>query len=252
MRVRPIRSQKVRAGDIDLLSLLDNSLAHFSNKSILVVTSKIVSLCENRVVPIGSVDLNDLIAQEAQLYTDGIGKYSSRFTITNNTLIPIAGIDESNGDGNYILWPKDPQQTANKVRAYLIKRFSIKYAGVIISDSTSRPLRLGTTGIALACSGFKALNRYTGTEDLFHRPLVKTEANIAEGLAAAAVVTMGEGDEQTPLCVVENVPFVQFQDRDPSPKELQYTRVKVEDDLYEPFLKNIPWKQGKGGNSSLL
>ena len=100
-------------------------------------------------------------------------------------LIPTAGIDESNGDGYYILWPRDPQQTVNAVRAYLQRCFRRTHVGVIITDSKTSPLRVGVTGVALAYRGFQALNNYVGTKDLFGRALRMTKVNVVDALATA-------------------------------------------------------------------
>ena len=128
--------------------------------------------------------------------------YGIDLTIKNNILIPNAGIDESNGAGYFILWPKDPYKSARQIHQYLKKRFKIKNIGIIITDSKTTPLRWGTTGTSLAHYGFLALNNYIGREDIFGRKLRFTRANIADGLAAAAVCAMGEGSEQTPLCLI--------------------------------------------------
>ena len=66
----------------------------------------------------------------------------------------------------------------------------------------------------LAYSGFRALNDYVGRPDLFGRPFTVSQADVAGGLAAATVLQMGEGAEQTPIAVLTELPFVQFQDRD--------------------------------------
>ncbi len=57
---------------------------------------------------------------------------------------------------------------------------------------------------------------------------------------------MGEGNEQTPLAVIKNIPFVQFQDRNPTEEELDELKISLDDDLYAPLLKAVKWK--KGGN----
>lgn len=245
MKVTPIKTRKVTAGTITLPQLLDESVATFSNKSVLVITSKIVSLCENKVFPANNTNKDELIEQEADYVMDEApSKYGIHFTITNNTLIPTAGIDESNANNQYVLWPHDPQQTANDVREYLCERFNLEEVGVVISDSTCSPLRWGTSGISIAHSGFKATNSYIGTPDLFGKPFKVSQANIAGGLAASAVVTMGEGREQQPLCVIEDVPFVQFQAENPSIQELQELTISLEDDLFAPFLSKATWHKG--------
>jgi len=246
VRVAAVKTQKVLAGQSGLLKLLDKYLDEFKDGSVLAITSKVVALCENRVVPAGQADKKALVIQEADYYLpENLSKYGFSFTILHNTLVPAAGIDLSNGAGNYVLWPADPQKSANEVREYLAKRFGLKNVGVIITDSTARPLHYGTEGIGIRYSGFLPSNNYVGQPDLFGRKLEVSVSNVFDALAAAAVVVMGEGSEQTPLAVIEDVPFVQFQDRNPTREELDKFFIDhMKDDLFEPFLRQMGWQKG--------
>jgi F420-0:gamma-glutamyl ligase len=98
----------------------------------------------------------------------------------------------------------------------------------------------------LAHSGFEALNDYRNTPDIFGRIMQVTQANIAEALAASSVVVMGEGAEQTPLAIINDVPFVHFQDRNPSKEELEALTISIEEDIYAPLLTSVTWKKGEG------
>lgn len=248
MNVTPIHTEVVRAKSIDLLSFLDRYITKLSDRSVLAVTSKIVSLCEGRVREKTGTSREQLAEKEAELFLPAHeNKYGFSLAIKHSMLVPSAGIDESNADGKYVLWPKNPQKSANLVREYLAKRFLIKHIGVIITDSRATPLRWGTTGAALSHSGFAALNDYIGTPDIFGRKLKVTKANVRDALAAAAVVVMGEGREQTPLAVIEDVPFVFFQNRNPTKEELENLKISIKDDVYGSILKRAPWK--KGGKS---
>ena len=160
-------------------------------------------------------------------------------------MIPSAGIDESNGNGYYVLWPKDPQHSVNQIRKYLIKKFKLKNLGVIIVDSKTTPLRWGVTGVAVAYSGFSPLNNYIGKPDIFGRAFLVEKANVADAIAASAVVVMGEGNEQTPIAIIEDVSFVTFQKNDPSRKELQEYAISIQDDLYSQILSGVMWSKGK-------
>lgn len=84
--------------------------------------------------------------------------------------------------------------------------FGIKNLGVIISDTRSAPLRIGTVGRAIGCAGFLPTKSYVGKEDLFGRKSRVTVSNIADALATSAVFMMGEGDEQTPLVIIKDAP----------------------------------------------
>ena len=213
--------------------------------SVLAVTSKIISLCEGRVIKIGEVDKDELIKREAEFFLPRkLSRYKIIFAIKNGILAPSAGIDESNADGYYVLWPRDPQKTANEIRKYLKKKFRLKKVGVIITDSKTTPLRWGTSGVAIAHSGFAALKDYIGTSDVFGRKLKMTKANIMDALAATAVLVMGEGAEQTPLAIIEDLPFVKFKSSDPSKSELRDLKIELDDDLYAPMLKAVKWRKG--------
>jgi putative folate metabolism gamma-glutamate ligase len=245
MKVEAIRTKTIRAGALSLEALLDEVISSLEDGSVVAITSKIVSLCENNVLPLDNIGYDDLVRREADAHLPKeLSKYKHHFTIKNHTLIAGAGIDESNGDGHYILWPADSQKTANAAREYLQKKFSLTNVGIVITDSTCHPLRLGTSGICLAHSGFAALRDYIGKPDLFGRPFGVTQANIATGLSAAAVLTMGEGAESTPIAIITNANFIDFQNRDPSPKELELLNFDRDEDLFAPFLNAVDWQVG--------
>jgi dihydrofolate synthase / folylpolyglutamate synthase len=243
MRVTAIKTARIAAGSTSIQALVDRYVDDLPNHSVLVITSKAVSLCENRVVRDGE-SKEQLVRRESSRYLEHSNQYGFHFSICRDTLIPAAGIDESNVGGGYLLWPVDPQRTANDVRHHLTGTLGTREIGVVLTDSTCTPLRRGTTGICLAHSGFSAVRSYVGERDLFGRAFRVSEANVAGGLAAAAVLVMGEGTERTPICVIEDVPFIEFQRRDPSQEELAELRIPPEDDLFAPFLNAVPWTEG--------
>lgn len=245
MKVAPVKTPRILAKKKNILEVIDAALPRLQEGSIIAVTSKIVAICEGSVMPKDALSKSELVKNASEIYLPAaLSKYGHNFTITRNTLIPNAGIDESNGEGYYILWPRDAQKTANKIREHLAKKHGLKNIGVVITDSTCQPMRRGTQGISLAHSGFVALNNYVGKPDLFGRPMTVTQSNIAGGLAATAVLAMGEGAEQTPLCVITDVPFVMFQGRNPTARELNEARISLEDDLFAPFLTAVKWQSG--------
>jgi len=251
VRLQPIRTPRVEAGATSLEQLVEASIDEVAERTVLAVASKIVSLCENRVVADDSVSSKTaLIRQTSDRYLADPDPYGMAFTVTLNTLIPAAGIDESNVGGGYLLWPSDPQGSANRLRRHLAGKHRIREVGVVITDSTCTPLRRGTSGICLAHSGFQAVRDYVGTHDLFGRPFKVSQANLAGGLAAAAVVAMGEGDEQTPLCLIEDVPNLIFQDGEPTDAELSKLAIPIEEDLFAPFLTAVTWYRGGRDSSS--
>jgi putative folate metabolism gamma-glutamate ligase len=245
MKVTGVKTERITAGATELLHLLERVITELEEGSVVAITSKIVSLCESSVMRLDKIDKEDLLVRESDLYLPAsLSRYGHHFTITNNTLIPMAGVDESNGDGHYVLWPKDAQATANQVRAWAKEKFKLSHVGVIITDSTCHPLRRGTNGIMLTYSGFRPLNDYVGQPDLFGRPFTVSQADVAGGLAAAAVLQMGEGTEQTPIAILTELPFVHFQDRDPTVEELAAIIIPLAEDLFAPFLTSVQWRKG--------
>lgn len=250
MKITPIKTEKITPNHYNLFDILDKYILSFKDHSILVITSKIIAICQGRVFKISKdhskKKKHQLIKKEADYYLPPQeNKYGMILTIKDGILLPTAGIDESNGAGFYILWPKSKQRVANSVRSYLVKRFRLQNVGVIITDSKTTPLRWGTTGVGISHSGFMALNNYIGEPDIFGRKLKVTKANVLDGLAAAAVLVIGEGKEQTPLAIIENVPFVTFQSRNPRKSELKNLKISIENDIYATLLKSVKWKKGE-------
>src|SRR5581483_6251149 len=109
MKITAVKTHKITTKDKNLHTIFDQYLPTLKEKSILAVTSKIVSISQGRVVSLTHADKDTLIEEESQFYLPrNENKYNVSLTITQNTLVASAGIDESNSDGNYILWPQDP------------------------------------------------------------------------------------------------------------------------------------------------
>ena len=246
MKVTAIKTKKITPKDTDIFKILDRYLLRLKDKSVVAVTSKILGITERNVVKIGEGDKDTIIIQEAEYYLPrSSSKYNIILTIKRNAINFSSGVDESNSKGYYVLWPKDPQNSANKIREHLAKKHKKKNIGVIITDTASVPLRWGQRGVfVLAHSGFSALNSYIGKPDIFGKPLKMTSASISDALGTAAVLVMGEGAEQTPLAVIEDIPFVKFKQRNPTKKELLKLQMPLKDDLYAPLLKAVKWRKG--------
>ncbi len=243
MKVTPVKTRIVEASSCRLDQLLRESLSEIPERSVIAITSKVVSLCEGNVVPLESGNKDEIIEGEAERFLPKSGNpYDVYLTIKHNLLVPSAGVDESNTNGYYVLWPEEPQESANRCWRFLKDEFQLRQIGVIITDSVSAPLRWGVTGRCIAYCGFKGLNNKIGESDLFGRKLRMTRVNVADGLAAAAVLCMGESDEQTPLAVIEDLPFVEFVESPPTPDELANLRIDLDDDLYGQLLRGVEWR----------
>lgn len=229
--VKAISTEIYRPGEDFFEFLITHLKDRLKNKSILAITSKIVSLSENRRVSKSSVDKHKLIQKEADTYLGEIG-YGVHLTIKQGMLIPSAGIDESNAEGDfYILYPKNPFLSAKKIHQELKKAFHLKKLGVLITDSHTMPLRRGVLGAALAYYGFKGVENKIGKKDLFGRVLKMTQINVADSLAVAATLSMGEGSESRPLAILKApVTFANLKDN----RELH---IPLKEDLYKPLLQ---------------
>lgn len=246
MIVKAFKTHKISSQE-SLFTILDKYLPELQENTVVAVASKIVAICEGRVVKVESKEQKDTLAmEEAEYYLPReFNQYGFMITINNNIMVASAGIDESNGNGNYVLWPKDPQKSVNEIREYLADKFKVKNVGVILTDSKLTPLRWGVTGVAISHSGFEALNSYVGKPDIFGREMQAEKSNVADSLATSAVSEMGEGDEQRPLAVITDVSFVHFQDRNPTEQELKDLKIELDDDVYASLLNSVRWQKGK-------
>jgi putative folate metabolism gamma-glutamate ligase len=256
MIIKTIKTKILNPPKDDLLAAIGKSLKSLKEKDIVVITSKVVSIWQGRCVPAKNYPNKDkLVMREADFYlprecTPGAW---CMHTMKNNVFIPSAGIDESNASGHYILWPRGVKNVARQLWGWLRERYCVKEIGVIITDSHTIPLRRGVLGISLAHCGFVPLRDYRGKPDIFGRELKMTQTNVADGLAAAAVVLMGEGSECTPLAIVRDAPFIQFCERPLKPqKPFSSFEIKTEEDLYYPLLSAVPWRKGENGGSAVF
>lgn len=118
-----------------------------------------------------------------------------------------AGIDASNvAGGAVLLWPRDPDASASALRGALRRRLGVDI-GVIVSDSVGRPWRLGTVGLAIGVAGLPGLVDLRGRPDLYGRPLQVSETALADELASAASLVMGEGAEGRPMALARGAPY---------------------------------------------
>ena len=235
MQIKAIKTHRVTKSQ-DLNRFIEEALPAITEETIVVVTSKIVSLCEGRTIDSSSISKKELIYQEA----DRVIPYDNNdecivLTYKNRILIPSAGIDESNSNGRYILYPKNPFLSAKNLHKYLKQQRQLKHFGVLITDSHTTPLRQGVTGIALAWWGFQPCRSFVGAPDLFGHPLQFTHINVVDALAVSAVFNMGESSECTPLAIITETPHVQFDD---GTKNHNIDEIAIDPriDLYRPLL----------------
>lgn len=231
MELLPLKSRLIKPKD-DLFSVLEKTLKRAGKKlhngDILVIASKVISVSEHRIVECTSVLMEAKIAkQEADIW---LGGKPYPFAIKNGVLIPRSGIDSSNSEKNtLILWSKDFWKSAELLRKKIMQQWKLKKFGIVISDSTCRPLRWGVSGIALAWSGFEGVEDYRGKKDLFGKKLKVTRKAVADSLAAAAGMLMGEASEKIPFVLVRDSGAT-FTAKTKKPKHIQ-----PKEDLFYPI-----------------
>jgi len=190
---------------------------------VLVIAQKLVSKAESRTVALSSVVASDA-AHELARETDKepeivqlilnesrqilrhrpgvlISEHKLGFVLAN------AGIDRSNVSEDadeVLLLPEDPDKSAAALRASLSASLGVRI-GVVICDSVGRAWRMGTTGMALGCAGVEALSNLRGRRDMFGRELQVSEHAVADSIASAAELLMGEADEALPVVVVSGL-----------------------------------------------
>jgi len=224
MKLYAIKTDEVKTGDniaeVALKALKTQNL-ELENDDILAFTSKIVSYGERRLVELAKVrpsqkanrlakkfslqpEFAELILREADKTYGGVKK--AVLTLKNGILAANAGIDNKNAPpGFVVLWPLNARERAQKIRKDIKSKTSQKI-GVLIVDSGLVPLRIGTSGLALAVAGFKPIRDTRGKRDLYGKPLVITRHAVADDLASAAHLLMGEAAEKTPIVLIRDAP----------------------------------------------
>jgi len=166
----------------------------FEDGDVVVVTQKVVSKAEGRMVP---VDHDDPQARAAVIEGEAVRVLRRRgdLVITETRagfVCANSGVDLSNvPDGFATLLPLDADRSARRIRDGLRARAGVEVA-VVVSDTFGRPWRRGLTDVAIGCAGIAAVVDLRGTTDAQGRELHATEVAVADELAAAAELVMGK------------------------------------------------------------
>jgi F420-0:gamma-glutamyl ligase len=149
----PIKTRVLKPPKDNIYDVLKKSLPKLRNGDILCITSKILAIHQGRCISKNQITNKDiLIEQEADVFLPRhqVPGGKMMLTIKDHTLIGSAGIDESNANDHYILWPRQTNRFLKEIWLYLRHRFNLKQLGIMSTDSASRPLRRGVIGIATA------------------------------------------------------------------------------------------------------
>jgi len=244
MRTYPYKLRVLTPPKDDLKAAIRASKLTLHEGDIVAISSKVISIGEGACVRMDENDKKKLIISEATWYRHvPKAPHKKLFTIARGVITGSSGIDESNGNGHYILYPKDPFKSAHVLRTWLQKTYRVKNIAVIITDSKSDFLRRGAIVFALAWDGLDPLRDYRGEPDLFGRPIKIEMANLVDALAAAAGLLMGEVAERTPLVVLRDVPNIVFKNRSP---KLDQLMVQPDEDIFAPVMFRPHWRRGGG------
>jgi coenzyme F420-0:L-glutamate ligase/coenzyme F420-1:gamma-L-glutamate ligase len=212
-----------------ILDCLDHASIRLENNDILVITQKIVSKAENRLVNLTTIEPSSEARELASKtekdprFVEVVLRESNGILRTRPGTIIVehklgficanAGVDHSNVHGNWgsqddwvLLLPKNPDHSAKKIRREIELATNTKI-GVAIIDSHGRAWRMGTVGVAIGISGIPGIVDLRGKPDLFGYRLRITQVAAADELAAAASLIMGQSDERSPVVHVRGFPY---------------------------------------------
>ncbi|MFX1286171.1 MAG: coenzyme F420-0:L-glutamate ligase [Promethearchaeota archaeon] len=234
-----IRTPLINASDKDITNILIKAInvnkVELQDYDIVIIASKVISIIEGCQLHLNSITN---VRQEARIAASTTG-LDPRFVevvfqeadevlgavpgavlaLRNNVLQANAGVDQSNAGGNefLIVLPRNPVKTAERIRKE-INAITGKNVGIIIADSKTHPLRRGTSGFALAISGFRPIIDDIGTPDLYGRPMNITSRAIADNLVSGAEILMGETNQRVPVVIARGCKEITFEETRESEK----------------------------------
>lgn len=225
MQLYGLKSPLIRPGDSiteKLFEALSRARLGIKNGDIIAIASKAVSVAERNILPLGTIeptgfakklgrklglspDFVQIVIDESDALYGGVS--GAILTIKNGDATANSGVDRKNAPPKTVIpWPLRPKYSAEKIRRAIDRKLG-KKIGVMIVDSRVTPLRLGTIGFAIASSGFCPVRDERGTTDLYGRKVSITFHALADGIAAAAQVLMGETRETIPFVIVREAPI---------------------------------------------
>jgi len=193
-------------------------------RDIVVITHKIVSKTEGNIVNLDSVCPSEHAREIAQktgkdpAFVEAVLRETKEIVRTgpnslitenmNGVISANAGIDKSNvqGEKNIALLPKNPDKSAQKIRRE-IKRLIQREVAVVISDTHGRPLRMGEINVTIGVAGIKPLRDRRGEKDLFGYVLRVKQTAVADELASAAELVIGQANEGIPVAIIRGYPY---------------------------------------------
>jgi coenzyme F420-0:L-glutamate ligase/coenzyme F420-1:gamma-L-glutamate ligase len=209
--------------DAVLSKALEQNQLRLAEGDIVAVCQKIVSKAEDRFVALDTVVPSPRAVELAQRcnkdprFVEVVLRQSTQVVrcvkdvlIVRHRLgfvVANAGVDQSNienAGSRVLLLPEDPDRSAARLREAITARLRVR-VGVLVTDSFGRPWRIGVCGTCIGCAGLVPLADARGRQDRFGRPLRVTQIAVADAIAAAAALAMGEAAEGRPIVIVSGV-----------------------------------------------
>jgi len=221
IQIIPINNLPIFKLNDDLVSILTEKFNDIQENDVIVIAHTIISRIEGKEIDLNTINPSEMakiIAQRADKdprVVEVVLRESKTIVRMSDALIisetkhgficANAGVDQSNATPNHVLTlPDDPDMSCKQIQEQIYKKLG-KKVGVIISDTFGRVFRKGTTNIAIGTSGFSPIQSYKGKKDLFGYILKTTEVCIADELATAAGILMGQSDEGLPVILIRGL-----------------------------------------------
>lgn len=199
----------------------DKIILNIKSGDIIAIASKIVAFEQNRIIDLNSINPSKkaiILAEKSNLNSkfiqivineseEIIGAVKGALLTLRNGLVQAnAGVDKSNaGKNKAILLPENCDEFALEFKETIEKEYNVDNIGVLIVDSATRPLRLGTVGLAIGTSGFPSITDDRGLKDLFGYEMKITYKNVSDNLASGANLIMGESSEAIPFVIIRGI-----------------------------------------------
>ncbi|UCD39977.1 MAG: coenzyme F420-0:L-glutamate ligase [Candidatus Bathyarchaeota archaeon] len=234
MQIFGLPTKLIRTGDNLADVILDAANGQgleIEDKDLLAIASKALAVSEKRLVELSSIkpsrramrlakkyelepNFVEVVLQEAEKAYGGATK--TLLTLKNNMLVANAGVDRKNApEGHVILWPLNPHESAERIRREILTKTG-RQVGVLIVDSGISPLRMGTTALAIGVAGFKPIKDCRVERDVYGKRIHITRHALADDLASAAHLVMGETTARIPAVLIKNAPVILSEECDPN------------------------------------
>lgn len=220
MRLIPIKTDVLKPGQKVFDFFIKHASGKIKNNDLIALSSKLASNEQGGIIELAKIKPSkrafllarkyalppafcQIVINEADKILGGVK--GALLTKKDGFVTASAGLDRSNAKKGFaLLWPKDREKYLDKLKNALESHFKIKL-GLIMVDSCCSPLRLGTRGLALAISGFVGIIDERKNKDIFGHKMTITRLSLADNLACAANLLMGETNQKTPFVILRGV-----------------------------------------------